>query len=92
MSLEALYKQIHTCCKCHGTVGANIKPDREKVQKKVFKQNQTSKLFIIGQSLASNQVRLSGISFHNPQGVMSRVSIFFRYCPMLSGEKPNRKA
>jgi uracil-DNA glycosylase family 4 len=69
--LESIYRQIHACRKCHETSEANIKPDCEKVQKKVFEQYLNSNLFIIGQSLASNQVRLSGIPFHNPQGIMS---------------------
>lgn len=72
LELESIYKQVHTCNRCFGIKGGSIRFDEKKVRKKAFGQYLTSEIFMVGQSLASNQVRLSGIPFHNPQGEMSR--------------------
>jgi uracil-DNA glycosylase family 4 len=66
--LESLYRQIHICDRCHTILWGNIRFDPDKVQKKAFEKLLASEIFIVGQSLASNQVRLSGIPFHYPQG------------------------
>ena len=72
LELESIYKQIHACNRCFGITGGSIRFDEKKVRKKPFEPYLRSELFMIGQSLASNQVRVSGIPFHNPQGEMSR--------------------
>jgi uracil-DNA glycosylase family 4 len=72
LELESIYKQIHCCSRCVGIEGGSIKFDEKKVQKQVFRQYLTSEVFMVGQSLASNQVRISGIPFHNLQNEISR--------------------
>ena len=55
--LESLYCQIYSCHKC-----SRAQPSEK--PKQAFKQYLTSKLFIIGQSVAESQVRVSGIPYH----------------------------
>jgi uracil-DNA glycosylase len=62
--LKSLYHQIHTCNWCHIIPNGNIRFDPEKVEKKPLEKLLASEVFIIGQSLASNQVRLTGVPFH----------------------------
>ena len=70
-NIRLIYQGVHTCTICHNDPRGTIKPDQKKVERKFFKQLLDSKIFIIAQSLAETQVRLSGVPFHNSQGILS---------------------
>lgn len=69
--LEHIHKGIHCCTKCHGFKDGFIHYDPEKVQRKSFEHSLQSEIFIVAQSLAKDQVRLSGIPYHNPNLFLS---------------------
>jgi uracil-DNA glycosylase family 4 len=71
-----LYNSIHNCSLCCGMRGTNIQVDKEKVIRKVFDHILEAEIFIVAQSLAENQVRLSGIPYHYINGKMSRSGNF----------------
>ena len=70
--IQLIYEGVHDCAVCHSNPSGTIKPDTQKVVRKFFKQILGSKIFIVAQSLAETQVRLSGVPFHNPQGILSK--------------------
>ena len=75
-SLRILYSQVHACKKCHNISNGNIKSDPEKVPRILFPDILKSRVFIAAQSLASKQVRLSGIPFHDCNEKMSKGGTF----------------
>ena len=69
--IQQIYKGVHACTLCHSNVNGTIKPDTDKVQRKFFPRIIDSKLFMVAQSLAKSQVRLSGVPFHDIHGNIS---------------------
>ena len=69
--IQLIYEGVHACTVCHSNPRGTIKPDTQKVARRFFKQILDSKIFIIAQSLAETQVRLSGVPFHDSQGILS---------------------
>jgi uracil-DNA glycosylase family 4 len=65
--LRQLHFDVQKCAKCHEMPNGTITPDPKKVERKSFKESLDSKIFIVGQSLASDQVRLTGVPFHKEQ-------------------------
>jgi uracil-DNA glycosylase family 4 len=66
------YKQVHSCNKCHHIPNGNIRFDPEKVERKIQPSIVDSRIFIVGQSLAETQVRVSGVPYHDRLGEMSK--------------------
>jgi len=69
--IQQIYKGVHVCTLCHRNPNGTIKPDTYKVPRKFFPRIIDSKLFMIAQSLAESQVRLSGVPFHDIHGNIS---------------------
>jgi uracil-DNA glycosylase family 4 len=69
--IQLIYEGVHACTLCHSNPEGTIKPDTQKVVRMFFKEILDSNIFIIAQSLAETQVRLSGIPFHNSQVILS---------------------
>ena len=69
--IQEMFRKIHECSLCHSNPNGTIKPDPEKIVRKFYPQLLKSDVFMIAQSLAADQVRLSGIPFHNTEGVLS---------------------
>lgn len=63
--LKRLRNEIHSCSKCHDLKDGFIQYDPEKVLKKTYSKSLDSEIFIVAQSLAKNQVRLSAVPFHD---------------------------
>lgn len=59
--LVKLYKKISTCHLCP-------KMDRQKAIRNIFSVTSESKVFILSQALAENQLRLSGVNFFQISG------------------------
>ncbi|MBC8394452.1 MAG: hypothetical protein H8E17_18030 [Deltaproteobacteria bacterium] len=70
--LKLLHKGIYCCTKCHGFKDGFIYYDPEKVRRKTFSSSLQSEIFIVAQSLAKDQVRLSGVPFHDPSLRLSK--------------------
>ena len=69
--IKLIYQRVHACTTCHSNPKGTVKPDAQKVVRRFFEQILDSKIFMIGQSLAKTQVRLSGMPFHNSAGILS---------------------
>jgi uracil-DNA glycosylase family 4 len=69
--ISRIYEGVHACTLCHNNPRGTIKPDIAKVPRKFFKQILNAKIFMVAQSLAETQVRLSGVPFHDSQGIIS---------------------
>jgi DNA polymerase len=63
--LKLIHKGVHRCSKCHDFQDGFIRYDPEKVHRKTFGESLLSEIFIVAQSLAKDQVRLSGVPFHD---------------------------
>ena len=69
--IKTIYLGVHSCTLCHGNPNGTIKPDSEKIPRKFFSRIVDSKLFMVAQSLAETQVRVSGVPFHDIHGNIS---------------------
>lgn len=63
--LREIHSAIHHCSKCHNFQKGFIRYDPEKVLRKTIERSTESEIFVVAQSLAKNQVRLSGVPFHD---------------------------
>ena len=92
--LNSLYTQIYNCRKCFEIRNGNIRYDPERVPRKVFPQSLDSNLFIVGQSLAANQVRVSGVPYHDRNGNIGKGGSFLeKYLKKIDHTlSPNRSA
>lgn len=61
--LVNLYSDIHNCHICP-------KMDKFKLQRKIESVDENSKVFILSQALAENQLRKSGVNFFKPDGLV----------------------
>jgi len=66
--LRALYWQIHQCTTCHSSVGCNIRPDPHRILRVAIPDTLESRIFLVGQALAKDTQRLSGIPYTLPSG------------------------
>ncbi|MFB3895724.1 MAG: uracil-DNA glycosylase family protein, partial [bacterium] len=71
--LESIYEQIHLCSKCFNNKKCNVKPDNKKVQRKIVERALKSDVFIVGQALAQNTQRLSGLPYTFKNGEISNL-------------------
>lgn len=69
--LQRLYQEIHRCGKCVGSTGCLMTDDSERMQREVLPESLTSHVFLVGQALARNTQRVSGIPYHQKNGVLS---------------------
>jgi len=72
VEINKIYDRIHSCGKCIESKSAIIKSDPHKVRRVFFPNSIESKIIIVLQSLAQNQVRLSGIQFHDLNGEIGK--------------------
>jgi uracil-DNA glycosylase family 4 len=99
--LKKIYQEIHRCSKCRNFQKGSIGDDPEKVQRKTIERSIDSEIFVVGQSLAEDQVRLSGVPYHyknDKNGKLSRGGKFLEdyfntdsIGYTLEPDKPNRK-